>query len=260
MAGETIRSEAICLGIYPWSQTSHVVQWLTPAGRVSTVVKGAMRPKSFFLGQYDLNYTCEILYYARGKGEVHALREAVPLRLREALRADYRGLSLAGYARRLVGELAPVGGECAAWYGLLEETLDTLADGAAPLRTIKQSNNPTIKQSLVSGDSPQANLVRDLVAFELKVLKLAGILPDFGGYDRSSPWSAFAVETGCYTAEAGGRQVRVAREVAEFLANPAVCVKNPKIPLDAARVIGVFYQFHLDCALDVRRTVLRLIS
>ena len=109
MAGETIKTEAICLDIRPWSRTSHVVSWLTPTGRVATVVKGAVRAKSQFLGQYDLNYTCDIVYYARAKGELHALRECAPLEMREELREDYRKLALAGYMRRLVAELAPMG-------------------------------------------------------------------------------------------------------------------------------------------------------
>ena len=96
MAGETVKAEAVCLRIVPWSRTSHIVQWLTPTGKVTTVVKGAVRPKSFFLGQYDLNYTCEIVYYARGKGELHALRECTPLVFREGLRGDSRALALAG--------------------------------------------------------------------------------------------------------------------------------------------------------------------
>ena len=107
MAGETIRSEAICLDIRPWSKTSHVVSWLTPVGKVTTVAKGAERPKSYFLGQYDLNYTCDILYYAGAKGEIHALRDCVPVARRDDLRDDYRVLALAGYFRRLAAELAP---------------------------------------------------------------------------------------------------------------------------------------------------------
>ena len=76
MAGETTKTEAICLRISPWSTTSHIVTWLTPVGVVATSVKGAVRPKSAFLGQYDLFYTCELIYYARTKGELHAIREA----------------------------------------------------------------------------------------------------------------------------------------------------------------------------------------
>ena len=77
MAGETTKTEAICLDIRPWSRTSHVVRWMTPDGPVTTVVKGAVRPKSAFLGQYDLNYTCEIVYYSRAKGEHTTLADAL---------------------------------------------------------------------------------------------------------------------------------------------------------------------------------------
>ena len=242
MAGETIKTEAICLDIRPWSRTSHVVSWLTPMGKVATVVKGAVRAKSLFLGQYDLNYTCDILYYARAKGELHALRECVPLEMREELRGDYRKLALAGYMRRLVAELAPQGEECRAWYELLLASLSSLAPH-----------------------------VDDLIRFELGVLRLSGLAPDFGRFreiasasrgDRDGTgeeWLPFSIEAGNF-GNGEGRCVRVSRETAEYLANGARNAKNSQIPLDAARVIGVFYQFHLDCASDVRRTVLEMIS
>ena len=258
MAGETIKTKSICLDIRPWSRTSHVVSWLTPTGRVATVVKGAVRAKSQFLGQYDLNYTCDIVYYARTKGELHALRECVPVEMREELRNDYRKLALAGYMRRLVAELAPMGEECRAWYGLLLSSLSSLV--------------------------PR---VDDLIRFELAVLRLSGLAPDFGRFgeiasasrggrdgtgdgccdgtgdgDRNGTggeWLPFSIETGNF-GNGEGRCVRVSRETAEYLANGAQNAKNLQIPLDAARVIGVFYQFHLDCAADVRRTVLEMIS
>ena len=239
MAGETIKTEAICLDIRPWSRTSHVVSWLTPNGKVTTVVKGAVRPKSIFLGQYDLNYTCEILYYARAKGELHALRECVPVELREELRGDYRKLALAGYFRRLVAELAPMGEECRAWYGALRRGIDFCA-------------------SLTSGQET-VSPIGMMLGFELEVLRLSGLKPDFSDYDRGADWSAFSVETGTFDATKG-RRIRISRDVAEYLANGAKNAKNPQTPLDAARVIGVFYQFHLDCASDVRRTVLEMIS
>ncbi|MBR2940946.1 MAG: hypothetical protein IKC14_06515, partial [Kiritimatiellae bacterium] len=75
----------------------------------------------------------------------------------------------------------------------------------------------------------------------------------------SADWSPFSVETGTFCA-AEGRCIRISRDVAEYLANGAKNAKNKIIPLDAARVIGVFYQFHLDCASDVRRAVLGLID
>ena len=239
MAGETIKIEAICLDIRPWSRTSHVVSWLTPMGKVSTVVKGAVRSKSQFLGQYDLNYTCDILYYARAKGELHALREAVPVEMREELRGDYRKLALAGYMRRLVAELAPQGEECKAWY----EEMGKWLDSCVSLKSGRETASP----------------LGMLLGFELEVLQLSGLKPDFSKYDRNAEWSAFSVETGNFE-NGEGRCIRVSRETAEYLANGARNAKNLQIPLDAARVIGVFYQFHLDCASDVRRTVLEMIS
>lgn len=221
MAGETVRDEAICLSIRPWSQTSHVVSWLTPRGKVGTVVRGAVRPKSFFLGQYDLNYTCDILYYGRAHGDLHALRDCQPLNRRDALRDDYRALALAGYFRRLAADFAPVGPDCAAWFDLLSAALDALADAAPPLQS--------------------------LLRFELDVLHLLGLSPEI------------EAESGVFQLR-GERTIPVSRAVAAYLRHPTADVENPRIPLDAARVIGVFYQFHLDCASDVRRTVLALVS
>ena len=238
MAGETIRTDAVCLDIRPWSRTSHVVTWLTPVGKVATVVKGAVRPKSAFLGQYDLNYTCDILYYARAQGELHALRDCVPLDLRESLRGNYRALAMAGYFRQLVGELAPSGPDCSRWYDLLSSTLSTLST---------YSTSSTL--------STPSTLVR----FELRVLDMAGLKPDFSGYDRQADWSPFSIETGTF-ADESGRCVRLSREVSEWLSHPERLAKNPQIPLDAAWVIGVFYKFHLDCPSEARRAVLGMIS
>ena len=238
MAGETIKSKAICLDIRPWSQTSHVVSWLTPNGRVATVVKGAVRPKSLFLGQYDLNYTCEILYYARAKGELHALRDCVPLVCRDALRSSYRLLALAGYFRQLVAELAPAGADCGVWFEALERHLDACVSAGLGENRV----------------SPIAWLIR----FELKVLELAGLAPDFSGYDENAEWSTFSVENGTFE-NPTGRCIRVSKEVAAYLRNPYGKSENPQVPLDAARVIGVFYAFHVENAPDIRREVLSLV-
>jgi len=218
VAGETIKAEAICLSIRPWSKTSHVVAWLTPNGKVSTVVKGAVRPKSFLLGQYDLNYTCEIVYYARERGELHALRECSPLNRRDFLREDYRLATLAGYFRKLAFDFAPQGIESAAWYDMLSAALD--AGGSS---------------------------VSDMVRFEIDALGLLGLEP------------GLEAEGGGFSLR-GERRIPVSPEVAEFIKNPTSEVKNSQIPLDAARVIGVFYQFHLGCSAEIRRNVLSVIS
>ena len=221
MAGETIKSSAVCLSINPWSKTSHIVQWLTPTGRIVTVVKGAERPKSFFLGQYDLNYTCEILYYARAKGEVHALREAYPLNRRDALREDYRSLALAGYYRLLIGETAPMGSDAAEFYDLLETSINRLLCGACPH-------------------------LAQLLEFEVKLLKLMGL-----GLEISEEGGELGLR--------GERRIPVSAEVAAALKNP-LSVSDEKLLIDSARVIGVYYAFHVGLSSDIRRSTLALIS
>lgn len=233
MAGETIKTEAICLDIRPWSQTSHIVTWLTPSGKVTTAIKGAVRCKSMFLGQYDFNYTCELVFYARAKGDMHAIRECMPIKLREGLRKDFRALAMAEYYRTLVSRLSPSGPDCAAWYEAMNCALDRL-------------------------EKPGHVNVSELIAFELDILQLSGLTPDFSGYDPDADWSPFSIEQGAFFQD--GRQIRISKEVSKLLNNPKSPQKNPQIPLDAARVIGVFYTFHLDCASEVRRTVLGLIS
>ena len=228
MAGETVRSEAICLSIAPWSRTSHVVSWLTPSGPVATAAKGAARPKSWMLGQYDLNYTCDILYYARARGDVHALRECAPIARRDALRGDWRALALAGYFRSLAARFAPQGPDCAAWHRSLTDALDALADEAAGAPRFS------------------GGLLALMLRFELEALHLMGLSPEIEAQS-----GAFALS--------GERRIPVPEDVAAYLRDPTRPAENRNTPLDAARVIGVFYQFHADCPLDVRRTVLGMI-
>ena len=165
MAGETIKTKGIVLDIRPWSRTSHIVTWLTPdRGPVTTLVKGAVRPKSAFLGQYDLFYTCELIYYARSKGELHAIREASVIDACGHLRGDFRATAFASYAAYLVKEHCPHSGEAETWFGFLERMLDCVREETRPA-------------------------LRTLIAMETEFLSLAGLSPDFAGADLSSETS-----------------------------------------------------------------------
>lgn len=235
MAGETIKTNGIALRIRPWSRTSHIVSWLTPLGKVTTVVKGAQRAKSFFLGQYDLNYTAELLYYARAKGELHALKECYPLETRDFMRENFRHIALSDYFRFLAYELSPHGPDAAKWYDLLENALDDLR-----------------------GRKTLEELLSALLVYEKNILNLSGLSPDFETYDKAKETLLFSIENGNYTSDEG-RLMRVSARVARALMRPEA-EKNSEILLDAARVIGVFYSFQVDCARDVRRNLLELIS
>lgn len=220
MAGETTKSRGVCLNIHPWSKTSHIVSWLTPKGKIITSVKGATRPKSAFLGQYDLNYECEIVYYLNAKRDIHALRECSPLILREELRLDYKKLLLAEHFRAVAESLVPSGPDANNWFELMTDALDGLI----------------ISQ----------NLLAEMLSFEIKALELTGLSPKI------------EADSGSFTLR-GERRVPISREVAQCISNPRN-EKKFKILLDASRVIGVFYTFHLDEVPRTRRFVLQAIQ
>ena len=83
-----LKDEAIALRMHPFGNTSRIVVWLTQThGKLATLVKGSQRDRSGFLGQYDLFYTCEILFYAREQRNLHVLKECAPLDVRAAISA-----------------------------------------------------------------------------------------------------------------------------------------------------------------------------
>jgi recombinational DNA repair protein (RecF pathway) len=127
------KTEAIVLRVAPFSRTSHVVTWLTREyGRVGTVVKGAVRPKSAFLGQYDLFYTCELLFYERERNGLHVAKECSPLRPRVGLRREWRAYCCAAYICDLVYQSSLAGAQhLEGVFALLTEVLDWLACGAS---------------------------------------------------------------------------------------------------------------------------------
>ena len=228
MAGETRKTTGVVVAIRPWSRTSHVVTWLTPdAGTVATVVKGAVRPKSAFLGQYDLFYTCEIVYYVGGRGELRPLREASALSRRDGLRGRWRETALAGYAAELVRELVPAGAESRDWFSFLERFLDSLAEGC--------------RDALAA-----------FVRLERGVLRRAGLNPDFSG--ASGPgWIDFSIERGAVGE--GGRMVRIAPETMRYLEAPRDGAERETVR-DAIRFLGLFIAYHLDLPADMRRQAL----
>ena len=71
------RATGIVLRTRPLTETSLIVEWLTPdLGRLSAVAKGARRPKSAFRGQIDLFYQAEFSFVRSNRSELHTLREA----------------------------------------------------------------------------------------------------------------------------------------------------------------------------------------
>ncbi len=151
------KTEGIVLRSRPFSRTSRMVTWLTPDfGRVTTVIKGACRPKSFFLGQTDLGYRCELLFYRREHAGAHIAREVSPLDCREALRGNWRASVAASYVCWLLSQVTEPMLASAELYGLLDRVLNTIS--VAPRET---------------------RLENILVDFEFLLLDLLGVSPNF---------------------------------------------------------------------------------
>ncbi len=239
MAGEIIKTQGLVLAIRPWSQTSHVVTWLTPDhGPVTTLVKGAVRAKSAFLGQYDLFYSCDLLYYARASGDLHALREVTPHNLREHLRGDWRATALAGYAADLVKDLAPANAEAAAWFSFLDSLLTRLESAG--------------------GSQLIATALQELVWLEMEILQLAGWAPDFSNMDPRAEWTPFAIDLG--RCGEGARTVRLSPRTVAVLARPDAPGHALETVKDAVRFLGVFLSYHIERPPDIRRALVSLIS
>lgn len=129
-----IRSSATVLRMFPWSNTSKYVVWLTPGhGKLLTLIRGAQRPKSFFLGQLDLFYTCDLVWYAREHRSLHAAREAAPLNTHPRLRSDWAACAAASYATDVLYRALPFDAPAPGCFELLDQTLDALANGGAPV-------------------------------------------------------------------------------------------------------------------------------
>lgn len=123
-----LKDQAIVLRSHPFGNTSRIVEWLSAAhGKLATLAKGCQRPGSPLLGQFDLFYTCEILFYAREQRNLHVLRECCPLETRPAFRRDWRACAVASYAASLLARALPFGPAPAGFFQLLTDTLDRLA-------------------------------------------------------------------------------------------------------------------------------------
>ena len=248
-----VSTEAIALRIHPFSNTSHIVTWLSAEyGRVTTSIKGACRPKSFFLGQYDIGATCELLFYGRDSNGVHAARECSPLKRREGLREDWRRAAAASYACDFASRVAQPSLAAPELYALLGATLDAFAESAG---------------------SP----VKALLAYELLALRAAGVAPNLelcegcgGAGGRECRFALNAGRPACHRAppQPGEPTVMVPAGVLQALRDfeesqgrgiPASW-DDPVVSLGLQRFLGVFIGCHLEMPASVRRTAFEWID
>lgn len=238
------KTEAIVLRVVPYSNSSHIVTWLTPdEGKLSTMIKGAMRPKSLFLGQYDLFYTCELLYYRKERNGLHIAKECYPINTRPELRSDWRSAACASYMSDMLQRVSFRGGHQPELYQLASLSLDSLTE--------------------------QKSQTQFMFWFELHLANLLGIKPQF---DSCTRCKANILESGqtrisfshgglicerCSVVESG-QSVKTASVGADIISmikswqaaetpkslQNVRCSKNQLLAL--REILGTFISFHLE--------------
>ncbi len=147
------RATGIILRTRPLTETSLIVNWLTADhGRISTVAKGARRPKSPFAGKLDLFYEADFNFQRSRRSELHTLREVVVRQTHPALREDIGRLQQACHASALI-----------------EQTTET----ESPLPEIH-----ALLAGFLNHLPQQTPRPRNIFAFELKLLHALGLEPD----------------------------------------------------------------------------------
>lgn len=248
------KTPAIALRIDAFSRTSHMVTWITPGrGRIVTSIKGACRPKSSFLGQYDLGTRCELLYYRRERDGVHIARECEPLDGREQLHQHWRGALAAGYLCDLVDRTAQAQLPAAATFRLLDRTLSILH---------------------LYGD-----LTIPISWFELQLLGTLGLAPDFTPcadcIEREGRHCRFVLSRGRLACPASpsyrpdGATVVMAPGVLDRLRIWQTSDRPPPVTesfqdaivvIAVRRFIGMFMQHHLDMSQKSRQSLIHWLS
>lgn len=151
------RAEGLVLRHHPLTETSLIVHWLTrQQGRLRTVARGALRPKSALRGKLDVFFQAEFTFVRSAHSDLHTLREVGLQDTHPALRRDFDRLRLAAYAARLIEQNTESDSPVPEIYDLLREWLEAIAGedlGGALVATFELC----FLEALGLGPAPQAH-------------------------------------------------------------------------------------------------------
>jgi DNA repair protein RecO (recombination protein O) len=151
------------------TETSLIVHWLTrDLGRLATVAKGALRPRSPLHGKLDLFYAADFTFSRSRRSELHALREVGLRETNTGLRRDLAQLQQACYCANLVEQATE-----------METPLPAIFDLAVGM----------LAHLAVTQPSPAT-----IFSFELRLLTELGLQPDLAE-SRLSPGTKQLMKT-----------------------------------------------------------------
>jgi DNA repair protein RecO (recombination protein O) len=155
---QTVRG--FIVGRMPFGNTSLIVRVLTlQAGRLTFMIKGAVRPKSPFAGVIDLFYLCDFSYQPARTGEMHTLREAKLIEGNLGLRRSYANLLAAQYFAVLIETITESATPIAAEFELFAKAITYLGETEVTWRAVERFEQRILALAGVANpdhDLPQA--------------------------------------------------------------------------------------------------------
>lgn len=128
-------TEGIILSLYPLTDSSLIVTWLTrDRGCLKTVAKAARRQNSPFTGQLDLFYTASLTFIESRRSELHTLKEVKVIEQPEKLRHDYSALKAASKLAEFLNRTLEPEYPDAELFELCKSYLKSLESGKAEQR------------------------------------------------------------------------------------------------------------------------------
>ena len=144
---------AILLRRTKFSDTSLIVAWLTrDHGKIKTMARGALRPKSAFAGMIDLFFETEIAFVRSSRSELHTLREVVLQNPFEGLRKDYTRVELAAYFVELLELMTELDHPVPELFDLLHRALGYLENATPDRRALLHFENELARLLGIHGE------------------------------------------------------------------------------------------------------------
>jgi len=140
------QTPAIVLRRTRLTETSLIVTWLTPDhGRIKTVSKGALRPKSRLAGVLDLFHMCEIQFQPSRTSDLHGLKEATLIHAFPGIRTEYARISLGAYAVELIERCTESDTPLPEIFNLLERALGFLNSSPASHKALLRFESELVR-------------------------------------------------------------------------------------------------------------------
>jgi DNA repair protein RecO len=146
------RTEAILIDRIPYRETSLIVQWCAPGlGIFRTMAKGALRPKSPFVGLMDLFVSADVRFVRARASDLHTLAEVQWKDPRLGIRASYSRLLAATYFVKLVTQVVEVETSISLAHDLLVKALDFLTTREPSLALVNRFEQRLAEELGIAG-------------------------------------------------------------------------------------------------------------